>query len=90
MSEYFPKPKSLGTNVKVKLDLSNCATQLDLKNATVLYTMGFAKKTDLVNLKSDVDKLDIDNLKNVPNNLTTLKSKFDNLDIGKLLLQLMY
>ena len=75
MSEYFPKPKSLGTNVKVKLDLSNYATQLDLKNATVLYTMGFAKKTDLVNLKSDVDKLDIDNLKNVPNNLTTLKSK---------------
>ena len=90
MSEYFPKPKSLGTNVKVKLDLSNYATQLDLKNATVLYTMGFAKKTDLVNLKSDVDKFDIDNLKNVPNNLTTLKSKVDNLDIGKLLLQLMY
>ena len=90
MSEYFPKPKSLGTNVKVKLDLSNYATQLDLKNATVLYTMGFAKKTDLVNLKSDVDKLDIDNLKNVPNNLTILKSKVDNLDIGKLLLQLMY
>ena len=83
MSEYFPKPKSLGTNVKVNLDLSNHATQLDLKNATVLYTMGFAKKTDLVNLKSDVDKLDIDNLKNVPNNLTTLKSKVDNLDIGK-------
>ena len=83
MSEYFPKPKSLGTNVKVKLDLSNYATQLDLKNATVLYTMGFAKKTDLVNLKSDVDKFDIDNLKNVPNNLTTLKSKVDNLDIGK-------
>ena len=90
MSEYFPKPKSLGTNVKVKLDLSNYATQLDLKKATVLYTMGFAKKTDLVNLKSDVDKLDIDNLKNVPNNLTILKSKVDNLDIGKLLLQLMY
>ena len=83
MSEYFPKPKSLGTNVKVKLDLSNYATQLDLKKATVLYTMGFAKKTDLVNLKSDVDKFDIDNLKNVPNNLTTLKSKVDNLDIGK-------
>ena len=25
MSEYFPKPKSLGTNVKVELDLSNYA-----------------------------------------------------------------
>ena len=25
MSEYFPKPKYLGTNVKVELDLSNYA-----------------------------------------------------------------
>ena len=33
MSEYFPKPKSLGENVKVELDLSNCATKADLKNA---------------------------------------------------------
>ena len=34
MSEYFPKPKSLGTNVKVELDLSNYATKADLKTAT--------------------------------------------------------
>ena len=27
MSDYFPKPKSLGTNVKVELDLSNYATK---------------------------------------------------------------
>ena len=26
MSEYFPKLKSSGANVKVELDLSNCAT----------------------------------------------------------------
>ena len=39
------------------------------------------KKTDLANLKSDVDKLDIDKLKNVPNNLSYLKSKVDELDI---------
>ena len=25
MSEYFPKPKSLETNIKVELDLSNYA-----------------------------------------------------------------
>ena len=31
MSEYFPKPKSLGANVKVKSDLFNCATKPDLK-----------------------------------------------------------
>ena len=27
MSDYFPKSKSLGTNVKVELDLSNYATK---------------------------------------------------------------
>ena len=30
MSEYFPKPKSLGANDKVELDLSNYATKADL------------------------------------------------------------
>ena len=29
MSEYFPKPKSLGANVKVELDLSSYATKAD-------------------------------------------------------------
>ena len=42
------------------------------------------KKTDLVNLKSDADKLDIDKLKNIPNNLSNLQSEVDKLDIGKL------
>ena len=36
------------------------------------------KKTDLANLKSVVDKLDIDKLKRVPTNLGNLKSKVDN------------
>ena len=31
MSEYFPKPNSLGPSVKVELDLSNHATKTDLK-----------------------------------------------------------
>ena len=42
------------------------------------------KKTDLANLKSDLDKLDIDELKNILSNLNNLKSKVDKLDIGKL------
>ena len=42
------------------------------------------RKTDLANLKSDVDKLDIDELKNTPSNLNNLKSKIDKLDIDKL------
>ena len=84
MSEYFPKPKSLGANVKVELYLPNYATKSDLKNATGFDTSDFAKKSDLANLTSDVDKLDIDKLKNVPNDLRNLKSKLHKLDIGKL------
>ena len=84
MSEYFPEPKSLGGKVKVELDLSNYATKTDLKNATGIDTSSFAKKVDLANLKSNVDKLDIDKLKNLPTNLNNLKSKVDKLDIGKL------
>ena len=37
------------------------------------------KKADLANLKFDVDKLDIDKLKRVPSNLSSLKSKVDKL-----------
>ena len=32
----------------------------------------FAGKTDLATLKSDLDKLDIDNIKNVPSNVPTI------------------
>ena len=41
------------------------------------------KKTDLANLKSDVNKLDIDKLKNVSTGLSNLKSKVDKLDVDK-------
>ena len=84
MSEYFPKPKSLGANVNVQLDLSNYATKSDLKNAAGVDILDFPKKSDLANLKSDVDKLDIDKLKNAPANLSNLKSKVDKLDVDKL------
>ena len=63
MGEYFPKSNSLGANVEVELDLSNYATKSDLKNATGVDTSKFAKKDDITNLKSNVDKLDIDKLK---------------------------
>ena len=49
MSKYFPKTKSLGTNVKFELDLSNYATKAHLKNPTRVDTSDFAKKTDLSN-----------------------------------------
>ena len=81
MSEYFLKPKSLGANVKVELDLSDYATKADLKNATGIDISDFSKKTDLANLKSDVDKLDMEIIKNELSDLSILKSKVDKLDV---------
>ena len=65
--------------MKAELNLSNYATKANLKNAT-----GVDKKTDLANLKFDVDKLDIDKFKNVTSGLRSWKSKVDKLDIVKL------
>ena len=74
MSEYFPEPKSFG-KMKVELDLSNYATKTNLKNATGIDTSSSANKVDLASWKSSVDELDVDKLKNVPTNLSKLKSK---------------
>ena len=84
MSEYISEQKSLDGIVKIELDLSNYATKADLKNATGVDTLDSAKETDLANLKSDVDKLDIDKLKTLSTNLSNLKSKVDKLDVDKL------
>ena len=71
--EFFPEPKSSEGRVKFELDLSNYTTKIDLENVTGVKTSKCDKKVDLANLKSDVDKLDIDKFKNVPNNLSHLK-----------------
>ena len=47
-------------------------------------TSKFPKNVHLANLKSNVDKLDIDKLKNLPAGLRSLKRKIDKLDIEKL------
>ena len=75
MSEFFPESKSLGGKVKVELDLSNYATKADLKNATGIDTSSFPKNVDSANLKSNLKKLSIDKLKNVPFSLSNLESK---------------
>ena len=67
--------------MKVELDLSNYVTKANLKKATGVDTSSFAKKTDLANLKSDVDN---DKLKNIPTNLSNLKSKVDKIHVDKL------
>ena len=60
MSEYFPKPTSHEENIKVKIDLTNYATETDIKNITYVDTSNFALKTNSANLKTEVDKLDIE------------------------------
>ena len=84
MSEYFPEPKSFKRRVKVELDLSSCGTKPELKNAASVDTSKFAKKVNLANLKSNVDKLDIDKGIYVETNLSNLKSKIDKLDVDEL------
>ena len=66
------------------------ATKAYLKNATGVDTSGFAKKTDLADIKYDVDKLNFDKLKNVPVKLNSLKSKVDKLGADKLVPALVF
>ena len=63
MSQYFPKPyKTFGGDISVKVDLSSYATKADIKNISHVNTSSFALKKNLADLKTEVDKLDIDNL----------------------------
>ena len=64
--------------------MSNYATKTDLKTATGVNTSKCTKKVDLDNLKSNVSKLDIGELKNVTTNLSNLESNVDKLDVNKL------
>ena len=74
MSKYFPKPyEPFGGDINIKVDLSIYATNKDIRNITHVDTSGFALKTNLAHLKTEVDKLDIDKLKILPNKLSNLK-----------------
>ena len=106
MSEYFPKPSSHEENIKVKIDLTNYATKEDIKDITHVDTSNFALKTNLANLKTEVDKLDIDKLVPIPADLNKLSNvvknnvkkvdynklvaKVDNIDTSKFLLKTKY
>ena len=71
MSQYFQDLKSSGGRMKVEFDLPNYITKADLKNAIGADTWKFAKEVDLTNLILDVDKLDIDQLRNVKSTLNS-------------------
>ena len=75
---YYPPYKSCSNNVKVELDLTNCATKNDLKNITHVDVSSFASKTNLAALKSEVDKIDVDKLKTAPVDLAKLTNAIEN------------
>ena len=73
MSQYFPKAyEPFGGDINVNVDLSNYATKGDIKKISHVDTSSFTLKTNLASLKIEVDKLDIDKLKTLPNNLSNL------------------
>ena len=73
MNQYFPKLyKPFGRNINVKVDLSNYVTKRDIKNISHVEISSFALKTNLVSLKTEVDKLDIDKLVPGPVDLSKL------------------
>ena len=79
MSQYIPKPYELfGGEINAKADLSNYATKADIENISHVDTSRFALKTNLPNLKTEVDKLDIDKLVPVPVYLSKLSELVKN------------
>ena len=71
---YYPPYKSSSNNIKVELDLSNYATKDGVNNITHVDVSSYATKINLSALKTEVDKIDVDKLKTVPDDL----AKFSN------------
>ena len=75
MSQYFPKPfKNFGGNTNVKVNLSDYATKADIKNISHVDASSFALKSNLASLKTEVDKLYIEELVPVPVDLSKLSN----------------
>ena len=82
---YYPEPDShIRGEVKVVLELSNYATKKELNHATDGDTFDLTAKKDFLPLKAEVDKLEMNKLVNVPTSLNNLKTKVNDLDVGKL------
>ena len=79
MSQYFPNLfEPFGGDVNVKEDISNYATEADIKNILHVYTSSFPLKTNLASLKIEVDKLNIGKLTTVPIDLSKLSDAIKN------------
>ena len=83
MSEFYPELyEPFGGDNNVTVDLSNYATKTDIKSISHVNTSSFALKTNLPNLKTGVDKLDIDKLVPVTTDLSKLSNVIKN-DLAK-------
>ena len=78
MSTYYPRYKNFSNNIKVELDLANYATKDDVKNITHVDVSSYASKTNLAALKTEIDKIDTDKLKTVPDDLAKLSNVVKN------------
>ena len=81
MSTYYPPYKSSSSNVTVELDLTNYATKTDLKNITHIDTSSYALKANYAisyAMKTEVDKIDTDKVKTVPDDLAKLTNVVKN------------
>ena len=90
MSQYFPKSyEPFGGDINVRVDLPHYAPKTDIKNVSHVETSRFALQWNVANLKtvvnkSDVDKLvpvlvDLNKLKDVVKNEVVKKTVYDKL-----------
>ena len=75
-TQYYPLYKNNSNNIKVELDLTNYTTKdVDVSS--------YASKTNLAVLKTEVDKIDVDKLKTVPDDLAKLTNIVKNETVKK-------
>ena len=83
--DSYPEPDSYIRNkIMLELDLSNSATKKQLEYVTIVDASGLAPQKDFIDLKDEVDKLDITKLVNVSTSLNNSETKVNDLDVGML------
>ena len=85
MSCYPERGSHIRDKLKVVLDLSNYATKKEVEHAAGVETSDVAPKKDVIALKAEDDKLDINKLVSVLTSLNNLKTKVDYIDVGELI-----
>ena len=84
MSYYWEPESHIRDKVNVVLDLSNYASKRELDHATGVDTSDLAAKKIFIALKAEVDKLHSNKLVKVSTSFNKLKTKVNDLDVGKL------